>query len=90
MSKKDLGLQKLIDTIGRDFCYAHKDAACFSWGDTEKGLFCFLGIDLHPERAQVTLSVDIDEWDIYATCYVTDTEIIMGKCRLPQDVGDCV
>ncbi len=83
ISKKRRGFEKLISVIGVDFVEQHKDTACYSWGDTEQGLFCFLGIELHPQKRERTLSADIDDWDIYASCYVTDTEIIMDKCRLP-------
>jgi hypothetical protein len=83
MNKRKLGFEKLVNTIGKEFFDAHKESACFSYGDTEQGLYCFLGIDLHPENAKLTLSADIDDWDIYASCYVTDTDIIMDKCKLP-------
>ena len=42
-----------------------------------------MGIDLHPELRKLCLSCDIDEWDIYASYYVTDTDVIMDKCKLP-------
>ena len=28
-------------------------------------------------------AVLVENWDIYATCYVTDNDIIMDKCKLP-------
>ena len=85
MDKRKIGYNKLIDIIGKDFFEAHKDTAVFSYGEEEeeKGLYCFMGIDLHPELRKLCLSCDIDEWDIYASCYVTDTDVIMDKCRLP-------
>lgn len=83
MNKKRRGFEKLVSVIGIDFFNHHKDTACFSYGDTEQGLFCFLGIDLHPEKRECTLSADMDDWDVYASCYVTDTQIIMDKCKLP-------
>jgi hypothetical protein len=82
-NKRKLGFEALVNAIGKEFVNDYQDSACFSYGDTERGLFCFLGIDLHPENAKCTLSADIDDWDIYATCYVTDKDIIMDKCKLP-------
>ena len=83
MNKRRMGFEKLVSVIGKDFFEQHEETACFAYGDTEQGLFCFLGIDLHPKDT-LMLSADIEEWDIYATCYVTDTEIIMDKCKLPK------
>ena len=86
MDKRQIGRNALIDVIGRDFLKAHKDAAIFSCGDTEKGFFCFIGIDLHPETRCATLSVPIDDWDIYASCYVLDVgTVVMDECRLPEE-----
>lgn len=50
MDKKRRGFEKLISVIGIDFFNDHRDRACFSCGDTEQGLYCFLGIDLHPQK----------------------------------------
>ena len=54
-----------------------------NYGEEGIGLYCFLGIDLHPELRKLCLSCDIDEWDIYASCYVTDTNVLIDKCKLP-------
>ncbi len=83
MSKKKRGLKKLIEIMGEQFVKEHEDSAVFSYGETKKGLHCFLGISLHPENARVTLSASLDDWDIYATCYVTDDDVIVDKCKLP-------
>lgn len=92
MDKKQIGFNALVDAIGREFVRRYKDGAIFSWGEEENrslqeepALFCFLGIDLHPETAPLCLSAQMDEWDIYASCYVlTDGKIVMDECRLPQ------
>ena len=65
------------------FFEKHKSTAVFSSEETENGLFCFLGIDLHPQNANITLSCSIDSWDVYATCYVKDDDVILDKCKLP-------
>ena len=48
-----------------------------------EGVYCFLGISLKPEDPVPTLSGSLDDWDVYASCYVTDTEIIMSDYKLP-------
>ncbi len=84
MDKKKRGFTKLIELIGEDFYKKNENNAVFCWGEEEKGLFCFLGIDLHPENKGITLSANMEEWDIFASCFVTDTDIIIDKCRLPE------
>lgn len=83
MSKKRIGFNKLVETIGVQFFEEHKNYAVFSSEETENGLFCFLGIDLHPEKSNITLSCSIDDWDVYATCYVRENEVVLDKCKLP-------
>jgi hypothetical protein len=84
MEKKKIGFNRLVEVIGKEFFEAHKADAVFGYGDEDMGLYCFLGIDLHPELRTLCLSCDIDEWDVYATCFVTDNDVIMDKCKLPQ------
>lgn len=85
MSRKKRGFKRLVETIGEQFFKEHENSAVFSYGETEKGLHCFLGISLHPENTHITLSASLDDWDIYATCYVRENDIIMDKCRLPEE-----
>ncbi len=87
MNRKKIGFNKLVEIIGQDYFTEHKDSAVFSSGETEKGLFCFLGIDLHADERTATLSCSMDEWDVYASCYVLeDGEVEIDKCRLPMMV----
>lgn len=83
--RRMIGFKALVEKIGNKFFEEHKDSAVYSYGEEDIGLFCFLGIILHPapEPKGLRLSASMDEWDIYASCYVTDTEVIMDKCRLP-------
>ena len=83
MSKKKIGFNFLVKTIGEEFFKEHQDTAVFSSEEFDEGLFCFLGIDLHPERAQLTLSASLNDWDVYATCYVKENDkIVLDQCRL--------
>lgn len=84
MSKKKRGLNKLIEVIGEQFCREHQDTALFSCEESKDGLYCFLGITLYEKNTPVTLSASLDDWDVYATCYVTDDDVILDKCKLPQ------
>lgn len=83
MDNKKIGFRALVRSIGEQFFTEHKDNAVFSYGEEDKGLYCFLGISLHPNSKINGLSASIDDWDIYASCYVINNEVIMDKCKLP-------
>lgn len=84
MSRKKIGFQALVCKIGEQFFKEHEENAVFSYGEEDLGLFCFLGISLHPNTEPRGLSASMDDWDIYASCYVTeDSQVIMDKCKLP-------
>ena len=50
MSKEKIGFQTLVNVIGVRFFKEHENSAVFSYGEEDKGLFCFLGISLHPSN----------------------------------------
>ncbi len=56
MSNQEIGFRALVNVIGVDFYRSHKDNAVFSWGEEDEGLYCFLGITLHPEKYCPTLA----------------------------------
>lgn len=41
---KKIGINSCIDALGRDFVTANKDTATAAHGDTEDGVFCFVGV----------------------------------------------
>ncbi|GEM_PF-4581020 len=85
MNNQEIGFRALVEAIGIDFYRSHKEKAVFSWGEEDEGLYCFLGIDLHPERHGATLSAQMTDWDYYASCYVSENgAVTMDDCRLPQ------
>lgn len=69
MSKEKIGFRALVKVIGEQFFKEHENNAVFSYGEEDQGLFCFLGINLHPSNELNGLSASIDDWDIYASCY---------------------
>lgn len=83
MSREKIGFRALVKAIGEQFFKEHEDNAVFSYGEEDRGLFCFLGIDLHPQEREITPSALMDDWDVYASCYVTDTQVVMDRCKLP-------
>ncbi len=48
-----------------------------------QGLYCFLGFDLHSNERSLTLSCKLQEWDVFATCVVSDDDLELKECKLP-------
>ena len=42
---KKIGINACIDKLGRDFVLAHKDFAVSAYGESDNGVFCFVGVD---------------------------------------------
>ncbi len=42
---KKLGIDACIDKLGRAFVAAHKGSATSAYGESEDGVFCFVGVD---------------------------------------------
>jgi hypothetical protein len=42
---KIIGINACIDKIGREFVFKHKDFATSGFGESEHGVFCFVGVD---------------------------------------------
>lgn len=42
---KRIGINACIDKLGRDFVLAHKDSATSAYGESDDGVFCFVGVD---------------------------------------------
>ena len=83
--KARAGFEFLVNLIGRGFYEKHEDSSVFSYGDEgEKGLFCFLGISLRKNSKLNGLSASMDEWDVYASCYVIGEDVVLDKCKLPK------
>ena len=84
MDYRTIGKNACIEKIGREFVSSHRDDACFTSQDLEdnESVFCFLGIDLHPNQRKLCLSNEND-WDVYATCYVRNGIVEMSDCLLP-------
>lgn len=42
---KKIGINACIDKLGRDFVLSHRDCATSAYGESEYGVFCFVGVD---------------------------------------------
>ncbi len=50
MSREKIGFHALVKVIGEQFYIEHENSSVFSYGEEDQGLFCFLGISLHPSN----------------------------------------
>lgn len=44
---KRIGINACIEKIGRDFVIKNKDFATSAYGESDDGVFCFVGVDDH-------------------------------------------
>lgn len=42
---RKIGIKACIDKLGRDFVMAHRDCATTAYGESEEGVYCFVGVD---------------------------------------------
>lgn len=42
---RKIGINACIDKLGRDFVLAHRNSSTSAYGESEDGLFCFVGVD---------------------------------------------
>lgn len=42
---RKIGINACIDKLGRDFVLANKEFATSAYGESEDGIFCFVGVD---------------------------------------------
>lgn len=42
---RKIGINACIDKLGREFVLANKDRATSAFGESENGVFCFVGVD---------------------------------------------
>ena len=89
MDREKIGFDSCLKALGEEFAAKNKDRMVFSCGETEKGLFCFLGVSTHDyEVEKLCLKSNVDDWEYYASCYVVDEQkIVMDKCNLPSFVN---
>ena len=42
---KKIGINACIEKLGREFVLAHKEYATSAYGESDDGVFCFVGVD---------------------------------------------
>lgn len=84
-----IGINACIDKLGRDFVLAHKDFSTSAYGESDDGVFCFVGVDdrRNLQEQEGVLLLDSDsEFPYRASCNVNLTSGIPHfiECVLPS------
>lgn len=67
-----IGINACIDKLGREFVLAHQDNATSTYGKTEEGMYCYVGVsDIPlPEYEPGVLVLDSMPSPYHASCIV--------------------
>ena len=85
MTDKEIGFRTCVSTLGEEFWEKNKENAVFGCGDSEKGLYCFLGISTKTNQEyDLQLSNHLEDWEYYVICYVNDGSAKVDQCRVPE------
>ena len=87
---KIIGINACIDKIGREFVFKHKDFATSAFGESEYGIFCFVGIDdettIKNKKGLLTLD-NTSKFAYSASCHVNllDGIPMFAECVVPDE-----
>ncbi len=86
---RKIGINACIDKIGRDFVLAHKDSSTTAYGESDDGVFCFVGVDDRhnlQEQEGVLLLDSHSEFPYRASCNVNLANGVPHfiECVLPE------
>ncbi len=46
-----IGINACIDKLGSEFVQRHRDSSTSAYGETDDGVFCFVGVDDNPSNS---------------------------------------
>ena len=70
---RKIGINSCIEKLGRDFVEKHKETSTCAWGESEDGVFCFVGVD-DEERSGCDYALVLDSTSRFpyrASCVVS-------------------
>lgn len=85
---RKIGIKACIDKLGRDFVVAHKEFATSAYGESEEGVYCFVGVDNRSRTGNGNRKLILDshsEFPYRVSCNVSllDGTPIFIECVLP-------
>lgn len=86
---KKIGLNACIEKLGRDFVLAHKEYATSAYGESDDGVFCFVGVDdgRKSQNSDHLLILDSrSEFPYRASCHISlaDGTPRFIECVIPK------
>lgn len=86
---RKIGINACIDKLGRDFVLLHKDSATSAYGESDDGVFCFVGVDdgYDSQNSDNVLVLDSrSEFSYRASCNVSLSDGVASfiECVLPN------
>lgn len=82
---RKIGINACIDRLGRDFVLENKDFTTIAFGESEKSVFCFVGIDKERSSMNSDNALILDscsKFDCKASCNV---DLEDGKITFMED-----
>lgn len=86
---RKIGINACIDKLGREFVLTHKDFATSAYGESEDGVFCFVGVanGCDSKNSDGVLILDShSEFPYRASCNVSlvDGTPLFIECVVPK------
>lgn len=86
---RKIGINACIDKLGRDFVQAHRDSSTSAYGESEDGVFCFVGVDdapVFPEFDGTLVLDSVSPFPYRVSCNVAleDGSLSFLECILPS------
>ncbi len=86
---KKIGINACIEKLGREFVLAHKEYATSAYGESDDGVFCFVGVDdgCKSQNSDRVLILDShSEFPYRASCNISlaDGTTHFIECVIPK------
>lgn len=83
---KKIGLNACIDKLGREFVLANKDVATSAYGESDGGVFCFVGVDDRHSRTTCDRSLVLDSHSSFPYRVSCNVSLLDGSPRFVECV----
>ncbi len=87
---RKIGINACIDKLGRDFVRKYKDSCVYAYGESEDGVYCFVGVNDNPDcydnDTDVLILDSTSKFPYRVSCNVrlTDGAVTFIECVLPS------
>jgi hypothetical protein len=82
---REIGINACIDRLGRDFVLENKDFATKAFGESEDGVFCFVGVDKEYNAMNSDNPIILDSCSKFAYRASCNVNLEDGKITFIED-----